>query len=57
MGRCPSFHLKAETDPLSETFCSLGNTRQWAKFTNPIILSVVLLFNNHRKIIKVSKTN
>jgi hypothetical protein len=32
-------HLRKETNPLSETFCSFYNTGRWAKSKNPIILS------------------
>jgi len=33
--------LSTETDPVSGTFSSAQNIRQWTKFRNPVILNVI----------------
>jgi hypothetical protein len=35
-----------ETDPASETLCSLQNTRKWTKSINPVIVTAIYKYQN-----------
>jgi hypothetical protein len=41
-----SVYLKMQTNPVSETLCSLRNTTEWTTHRNPVIVTAVNLKRN-----------